>query len=239
MQPTYMPWVGYFDLMDSVDRFVFLDNVQFEKRSWQQRNRIKTAQGLQIITVPVKSKARFDQRIDAVELLDASFLDLHLRSIENAYRRAPFFARYFPPFAEKLRSGVESGRLADFTIHLISWIAEMLGITTALVRASSLSATGKRTALLASICASIGAGSYISPAGSLDYLADERADMENKGIEIHVQDFVHPEYAQLYPPFLSHASAIDILFNCGPDSLPLIRSGRRPPTPLLERIGQA
>ena len=94
-QPTYLPWIGYLDLIDQVETFVLLDNVQFERQSWQHRNRIKTPSGLHWLTVPVLFRGRFGQLINEVEIRDIEFWRNHLRAIELNYRRAPFFADYF------------------------------------------------------------------------------------------------------------------------------------------------
>src|SRR5580704_12957199 len=102
-QPTYLPWLGYFDLIDQVDVFVLLDNVQFEKQSWQQRNRIKTPTGLQWLTVPVIFRGRFGQLIKDVEIREAEFWRNHLRAIELNYRRARFFHQYFEELSSRLK----------------------------------------------------------------------------------------------------------------------------------------
>jgi len=231
MQPTYLPWIGYFDLIDSADTFVLLDNVQFSKQSWHQRNRIKTAKGLQFITVPVRHVGRFGQTIDAVELAGTAFARKHLAAIEQSYGRAAYFADYFPAFAAKLTAAV-TGNLADLNIALIEWLASALGLSPRFVRASTLEPEGKRSELIAAICESLGAVSYLSPVGAVDYLLQERESFDRRGIEVRIQNFVHPTYPQLYPPFASHAAAIDLLFNAGPASLEILRSGRRP-APLL------
>ncbi len=101
-QPTYLPWLGYFDLLDQVDKFVLLDTVQFEKQSWQQRNRIKTPTGLMWLTVPVVFRGRLGQRIVDVEIREPEFCRDHLRAVELNYRRAPFFGDYYPAFCELL-----------------------------------------------------------------------------------------------------------------------------------------
>src|SRR5690242_14000816 len=125
-QPTYLPWLGYFDLIDQVDLFVFLDNVQFEKQSWQQRNRIKTPTGLQWLTVPVAFRGKFGQLIKEVEIRDPEFCKNHLRAIELNYRRTPFFDSYFPELKEHFASITSRSLLADLNIRLIEWIVNIL-----------------------------------------------------------------------------------------------------------------
>jgi len=228
-QPTYLPWLGYFDLLDQVDKFVLLDTVQFEKKSWQQRNRIKTPTGLLWLTVPVVSRGRLGQRIVDVEIREAEFWHDHLRSVELNYRRAPFFDDYYPALSELLRSASSDLRLAELTIGLLRWLAEALGIKTRIVRSSELAVDGKRTHLLAEICSLSGATTYVSPLGSADYLLNELPILTGRSVNVVFQHYEHPAYRQLFPPFQSHASALDLLFNEGENSLAIIRSGRRTP----------
>lgn len=228
-QPTYLPWLGYFDLLDQVDKFVLLDTVQFEKQSWQQRNRIKTPTGLLWLTVPVVFRGRLGQRIMDVEIRDTEFWRDHLRAIELNYRRARFFDKYFPALNELLRAASSGLRLADLTIGLLRWLTEVLGITTPVVRSSDLAVDGKRTQLLAEICCLLGATTYISPLGSADYLLNDLPILTGRGVDVVFQHYEHPEYGQLFLPFEAQASVLDLLFNEGESSLAIIRSGRRPP----------
>ena len=228
-QPTYLPWLGYFDLLDQVDKFVLLDTVQFSKQSWQQRNRIKTPTGLMWLTVPVVFRGRLGQRIVDVEIREPEFWRDHLRTIELNYRRAPFFDRYYPDLSELLRSASSGLRLAELTIILFRWLSEVLGIQTPIVRSSELAAEGKRTHLLAEICSLSGATTYVSPLGSADYLLQEMPILTDRGVNVVFQHYEHPLYHQLFPPFQAHASVLDLLFNEGENSLATIRSGRRPP----------
>ncbi|MGD0507159.1 MAG: WbqC family protein [Terriglobales bacterium] len=227
-QPTYLPWLGYFDLLDQADQFVFLDSVQFEKRSWQQRNRIKTPTGLQWLTVPVISRGKREQRIAEVEI-GAEFCRDHLRSIAMNYRRAPFFDQYYEAMSDSMKSVASNSNLATLTIGLVRWFTKVMDIRTPTLRSSELTMQGKRTDLLAEICRSLGATSYLSPLGSAEYLVNELPIMTERGIEVAFQHYEHPLYRQLFPPFQPYASALDLLFNEGENALAIIRSGRRPP----------
>jgi hypothetical protein len=228
-QPTYLPWLGYFDLLDQVDKFVLLDTVQFEKQSWQQRNRIKTPTGLLWLTVPVVFRGRLRQHIVDVEIREADFWRDHLHAVELNYRRTPFFGAYYPALSELLRSASSGLRLAELTVGLLRWLAEELGIETPIVRSSELSAQGKRTDLLAEICNLSGATTYVSPLGSADYLLNELPILTGRGVDVVFQHYEHPSYRQLFPPFQAYASTLDLLFNEGENALAIIRSGRRTP----------
>ena len=225
-QPTYLPWIGYFDLIDQVDLFVVLDNVQFEKQSWQQRNRIKTPGGLQWLTVPVKFRGRLGQSINDVEIRDCNFWENHVRAIELAYRRSPYYNRYFPELRQQLETS-SGGMLVDLNMALLQWLMKTLGIETRLVRASTLPQTGRRTELLGSICTALGATHYVSPLGSAAYLLAEQEILHRRGIGISFQNYEHPVYRQMFAPFVPFASAIDLVLNEGEAALETIRRGRR------------
>jgi hypothetical protein len=227
-QPTYLPWIGYFDLIDQVDVFVLLDDVQFEKQSWQQRNRIKTPTGLRWLTVPVIFRGRLGQLIKDVEIRDNEFWHDHSRAIELNYRRSRFFDTYSGALTSSI-STAPGGLLVDLNIRLIEWLRGLLGIKTSVVFSSTLKQTGKRTELLANICRSLGATQYISPLGSAAYLLEEQDLLLDQGIDVVFHNFEHPEYRQLFPPFLPFASAIDLIFNEGDRAPEILRSGRRDP----------
>jgi len=226
-QPSYLPWLGYFDLIDQVDVFVLLDDVQFEKQSWQQRNRIKSPTGLQWLTVPVIFRGRLEQRIKDVEIRVPDFWRDHLRAIELNYRRAPFFAEYYGELSVILRS---SGKLlVDLNSQLLEWLTKKLGLMVKCVRSSGLGQEGDRTERLANICSVLGATQYLSPIGSADYLLAEKDVLVERGVEVRFQNYVHPEYKQLFPPFFPYACVLDLLFNVGPEAMAVIRGGRGNP----------
>jgi hypothetical protein len=224
MQPTYLPWLGYFDLMDQVDTFVLLDSVQFARRSWQQRNRIKTRDGVRWLTVPVRSKGHRDQRISEVRIDPTTpFADAHLETIRHAYSRAAAYDAYADALATLM--GRPHERLVDVNVALLEWLRTTLGIATPLVRSSTLNAHGEREGLLVEICRALGATRYVSPQGARVYL-ESTTVFPDAGIELCYQGYQHPEYRQLHGAFASHLSAIDALMNEGARSLDIIRSGR-------------
>jgi hypothetical protein len=223
MQPTYLPWCGYFGLMHAVDVFVLLDSVQFARRSWQQRNQIKAANGVQWLSVPVLSKGKRDQLISEVEVdKSANFASAHRKAIEMSYARTPYFEAYADELLPLLDN--PSPRLTDMTMSLILRIKGQLGITTQVLRSSELNGSGTKGELLASLCRQLGASTYISPPGSKDYL-DETDAFEKIGVPVKYYEFKHPEYPQLFGDFMPNMSTVDMLFNCGERSLSLIESG--------------
>jgi hypothetical protein len=226
-QPAYLPWAGYFDLIDQVDTFVLLDSVQFEKQSWQQRNRVKTPTGLQWLTVPVLFRGHFGQRIEEVMIREPQFFRKHLRTIEVNYRRAPFFEQYFPELSEILES-CAALRLVDLNLRLIQWLCRLLDIRTELLRSSDLAEKGTRSELLTNLCLRLRANYYLSPLGSSVYLLEDIDQFTRAGIDVGFQHYEHPEYRQLFSPFQSHASVLDLIFNEGGGAISILRSGRRP-----------
>lgn len=223
MQPTYLPWIGYFGMVDRADVFVFLDSVQFARRSWQQRNRIKSANGEQMLTVPVLSKGARDQTIADVHVdCGSRFADKHRRAIEHALGKAPYFKDHAGGLSDVLNVGHE--RLADLNIELITWISAALGISSRFVRSTQLDVQGVKAELLADICQALEADVYLSAPGSRDYIEESDA-FDGRGITVRYHDYEHPTYPQLHGAFAPYMSTIDLLFNVGPHSLQSIRSG--------------
>lgn len=227
MQPTYLPWIGYFDLMDQVDCFVFLDDVQFAHRSWQHRNRIKSPRGLELLTVPVVRQGLSDQLILEARVAEPLFWRKHLRAVETNYARAPYFGEYRDELRGVFESWGAHGSLCELNLALVETMRRWFGITTELRRSSHLSVAGKRSERLLAICLTLAAREYRSPMGSADYLLDDVQLFRGSGVQVTFHSYVHPEYAQLYPPFVPYATALDLLFNEGPVALKILRSGRR------------
>lgn len=223
MQPTYLPWLGYFAMMDQADIFVFLDNVQFERRSWQQRNRLKGANGAHYVTVPVHKKGRRDQLIRDAEIdYETDPMTKHGQAIRSDYGKTPYFDNYARPLFDIL--GQRHEKLCDLNIETISWLSGELGIKCRSLRATELGCAGNKAELLAAICEKIDADTYLSAVGSREYIEESDA-FSNRGIEIRYNNFDHPSYSQIHGPFEPYLSTIDLLFNSGPDGLNIIRSG--------------
>ncbi len=223
MQPTYLPWLGYFDLIDQSDIFVFLDDVQFEKQSWQQRNMIKTNNGWIWLTIPVIQK--FGQKIAETRINYANkWNEKHFKSIYYNYHTAAYY-NLFNDRLEKIYS-FHHKFLVDFNIMIIQWVCEELGISPQFICSSALSVTGTKTERLINICQKLNANNYLSPLGSKTYI--EKNNLFNdSGIILKYQHFEHPQYSQNTGDFISHLSTLDLILNNGPDSLGIIRSGRK------------
>lgn len=221
-QPQYLPWLGYFDKMAQVDVFVLLDNVQFKKNEWQNRNRIKGPSGPQWLTVPVRHK--FPQSIAEVRVRESEpWRRKHLRALETNYGKAPSFDDEMPALQAVLER--PWSELAQLNIELVRLMARRLGIDTEIRLGSEFAARAHPTLRLVDLCIALGADTYLSGAGG-DYL--EREAFTDADIELRFQAYGHPVYPQLWGAFEPYLSIVDLLMNCGPDSASIVRSGSRP-----------
>ncbi len=229
MQPTFLPWVGYFDLLDQADEFIFLDNVQFEKQSWQQRNRILGPNGFEWLTVPVLTKGRFGQKICDVEIeiKTADFPAKHLRMIAYHYARAPYFATYWDELQSILLSVQELPSLAQLNMNLVRWLSKCFQLSASFRLASDMKPCGGRSERLVTMINDLGGTQYISPLGAAAYLQQDHQVFSEAGIRIAFQNYEPRPYCQLHPGFVVGTCALDILFNEGPAAGEIIRLGRR------------
>jgi hypothetical protein len=230
-QPQYLPWPGYWDKMARSDVFVILDNVQFKKNEWQNRNRIKSETGWQWLTVPVLHS--FGQKINEVHVdHKRDWRRKHRNAIRLCYAKAHFFKEYEGILLGPLDEQWE--KLAMLNTHYIRIIKNLLGIKTKLLLASELGKMPEEpTERLTAICRELGADTYLSGNGARGYLDVEKFDLEGMGVMF--QDYAPPIYPQRFSDFVEGLSAIDIIFNCGEKSLKVIQNGNFPgPGHLLE-----
>ncbi len=222
-QPQYLPWLGYLDKIDQADLFVVLDSVQFKKNEWQNRNRIRTAQGWQWLTVPVLHK--FGQQVDQVRINpETEWRSKHLRALEMHYQKAAF-ARWY---LEGLRTiyGRPWDQLAELNLAILRWLLQAFGITTPVQRSSDMRLREEPTERLIDICRTVGASRYLAGAGATQYMDLPR--FQASGVELELQAFHHPVYPQCYEPFMPGMSAVDLLFGCGDSALARLREARQP-----------
>ena len=220
-QPQFLPWLGYLDKIDRADLFILLDTVQFKKNEWQNRNRIRTANGWQWLTVPVLH--HFGQRVQEVTINPAAaWREQHLRALEMHYARAPFRDRYLPALQEIYAQGWT--KLSELNVVVIRWLLQAYGIGTPLRCASGMVAREEPTDRLIDICRVVGATQYLAGPGADGYMDKPR--FEASGVELEIQEFRHPSYRQVYEPFEPNLSAIDLLFCMGPEALSHLRGGR-------------
>lgn len=220
LQPSYLPWLGFFEQMHRSDQFVLYDDVQFTRRDWRNRNRIRVQEGSIWLTVPVIQKNKYEQSLLETKIDNStSWKRKHLETIRCHYSKTPFFDLYFP-WCEKVFNS-EWNFLLDLSLETIQYLKGQLKINTPLLRSSELGGTGDKTERLISICKQLGATHYLSGESARDYISEK--DFSKQGIELEYQEYQHPEYPQRYEGFVPFLSTIDLLFNCGDKSLDFLK----------------
>ena len=222
-QPQYLPWLGYFDKIRRADVFCFLDNVQYKKNDWQNRNRIKTVRDWQWLTVPVHYS--FGQAINTVKINQSvKWQHKHLQALVTNYSRAPFFKDHIQIFEQAYARIWEL--LSDLNIFFVELLRDALNLPqTPMVKASQLTLRDDPTDRLIDICRALNADTYLSGQDGIKYMDLDR--FRQNGIQVVIQDFNHPVYPQLFGRFQSNMSVIDLLFNCGAGSLEKIVDANR------------
>jgi hypothetical protein len=222
LQPSYIPWRGYFDQINRADTFIFYDDVQYDKHGWRNRNQIKTSQGKQWLTIPVYKKGV----TSGIPIMDVcidwsgSWAKKHLKALTFAYSKAPFFSKY-QPWLESVYNRRDEF-LAEFTINTTLGLVEKLGIKgTKFLRSSEIPGIdGQKTDRLIQILQSVGATHYLSGPSAREYLETEKFDQV--GISLEFINYNYPEYSQLHPPYDPYVTILDLLFMVGEDALAFI-----------------
>jgi len=216
LQPSYIPWRGYFHQIQKADVFVFYDCVQYDEHGWRNRNRIKTANGLQWLTIPVVTKGVHTGNItikDVSLVPNNPWRVKHWRALQQNYGKTPHFMRY-APLLERFYARQDL-MLADFTCDFTVALARELGIEhTRFIRSSTLPAQGTKTDRLLSILAHLGAKHYISGPSARDYM--ELDKFAAAGISVEFMTYGYPVYPQFHGPFEPAVTILDLLFNVGP-----------------------
>ncbi len=226
LQPSYIPWRGYFDQIRHADLFVFYDDVQYDKRGWRNRNQIKTPHGKQWLTIPVHSRGVQTKNIPINQIhvvWDDPWNEAHFKAICHSYSKAPHFERYLPLLETFYQRRDEF--LADFTIDFTVALARELGNDhTRFIRSSEIAGIqGQKTDRLIKILQAVGATHYLSGPSASDYIEKEK--FEAAGITLEYMEYNYPEYPQLYPPFDPYVSILDLLFMTGPEASNYIPKG--------------
>ncbi|WP_296623237.1 WbqC family protein [Marivirga sp.] len=221
MQPTYIPWLGYFDLIRQADYFVFYDDVQFVRQSWQSRNKIKSPQGELYLSVPVKKTTHHDDLLIKDVMIDnnQNWSKKHLKSIVQNYKKAAFFEEY-SGLIESIYSQ-QFDKLADLNIYLIELVAKSLNINTKFIRSSELNIhKGQKEEGIIDIANHLELNHYLSPKGAFDYLNNEKAEnaFNEHDIKVSFQEFIPQEYPQLKEPFIPYLGVFDALLNIGAEA---------------------
>ena len=235
IQPLYLPWLGFFEMIAASDAYVAFDHVKFEPSSWQQRNRIKGPNGPFSITVPVlKAREGHDRICDREIEYGEPWVENHLKSLEMCYRKTPYFDQYFSGIRNLLENRFRN--IADLNVELIQLLLGFLGIEKKVIRSSGLELgdekdLGKNERLI-HLMKVMGATSFYEGASGANFIDASR--FESEGMEVCFQAYGHPTYPQVHGDFVSYMSVVDLLFNCGDSALCVIKSGVAPVYKLRE-----
>jgi len=228
VQPFYMPWIGYFGMIDAADVFVFADDVQFLEKSWQRRNKIKVFNEPKWISVPIEKN--FGQNIDEAKINKSNLFkkqnwrENHRHLISLAYKKAAHYEDFIPDFNGLY--DIDWDYLCDLNIYSAEKISKLLGLTkTKFIRKSELEGLdGRKVDSIISICDNIGADEYISGPAARNYIdSDEFKKLKESNIELYWFEFPHPVYPQIGDEFIPYLSVIDLMFNTGKKSVEYIK----------------
>lgn len=216
VQSNYIPWKGYFDMIAAVDEFILYDDMQYTRRDWRNRNQIKTPQGLQWLTVPVRVKGKYEQKIKDTEIDGLDWAQLHWKSLSQNYRRSPYFDE-ISELIEPLYMAKTYTYISQLNRSFIEAICNYLGIRTVISNSWDYALVDGKTERLADICRQAGGTEYISGPAAKDYVdADVFLDMD---IKLTWFDYTgYEEYHQLWGEFTHGVTILDLLFNCGRDA---------------------
>ncbi|KVX38818.1 hypothetical protein WL04_10695 [Burkholderia ubonensis] len=216
LQSNYIPWKGYFDLIAACDEFILYDDAQYTRRDWRNRNQIKTPQGVQWLSVPVKVKGKYHQSIRETEIDGTDWAPQHWKRLQQNYARAPHFARYADTL-EALYLGRRYDTLSELNGTLLTWVNEQLEIGTRISSSSDYDLHGDRTEKLLNLCVQAGATEYLSGPAARSYLDESLFAQAN--VAVRWFDYpAYPEYPQQWGAFVHGVTVLDVLFNCGPDA---------------------
>ena len=217
LQSDYIPWKGYFDIIGRVDEFILYDDMQYTRRDWRNRNQIKTANGLQWLTIPVDSKGKFFQKINETEVNSHDWAEEHWRTIHYNYAHAPYFPELAPWLEDLYKQAASMTLLSDINYLFLSEICKFLGIKTKMSWSSDYVLEDGKTERLAGLVQSAGGSYYLSGPAAKDYIVDEV--FASRGIELAYMEYEgYPEYPQQYGEFTHQVSILDLIFMTGHDA---------------------
>jgi WbqC-like protein family len=225
-QSNYIPWKGYFDFINSVDCFVVYDDVQYTRRDWRNRNRIKTKSGLQWLTIPVQVKGNYDQKICDVKVADPQWAERHWKTIRTNYLRTTYFPKLESEFERSYLQASKLSLLSDINLLFLRKICDLLGISTTFVSSSLFAVGAGRTERLVHICKQLQATEYFSGPTAKNYLDESLFSQE--GIHVHYFDYTgYPQYHQFHGEFVHEVSILDLLFHAGDQAVQYMKSFNR------------
>ena len=222
LQSNYIPWKGYFDLINMVDEFILYDDVQYTRRDWRNRNKIKTPTGSKWITIPIDVKGKYYQLLKDTKISNQQWNHDHWRNVVHNYSKAKYF-NYSKNIFEKLYLDSNETLLNEINHRFMVAICEILGIKTKISWSMDYNLVEGKTEKLVDLCKQTGADEYISGPAAKDYIDEDMFKKERIKLS-YIDYFGYPEYEQLYPPFDHSVSIIDLIFNEGPDAPKYMKS---------------
>lgn len=222
VQSNYIPWRGYFDLINSADEFILYDDVQYTRRDWRNRNIIKSPAGPRWLTIPVQVKGKYTQAIKDTLISDRWWNKKHWKTIVQCYSEASYFS-FYREMIEDLYLGTNEMRLSNINFRFLRAICRVLGIQTKITWSMDYELIGDKTERLVSLCKQARGATYLSGPAAKVYIDEDLFRQEN--ISVSYMDYSgYPEHRQLYPPFQSQVSILDLIFNEGPDATKYMKS---------------
>lgn len=222
VQSNYIPWKGYFDLINAVDEFILFDDMQYTKRNWRNRNKIKQKNGLIWLTIPVAVKGKYLQKIKDTKAANNQWRKEHWRTIASTYVRAKHFKDYKELFEELYLNSNEMF-LSEINYRFMTAICNILSIHTTISWSMDYRVVDGKTERLIDLCKQAGANEYVSGSSAKGYINEALFKSERIGLDF-IDYSGYPEYNQLYPPFEHKVSIIDLIFNEGALSKTYLKS---------------
>ncbi|UTW62719.1 WbqC family protein [bacterium SCSIO 12741] len=221
-QSNYIPWKGYFDNINAVDEIVLYDDMQYTRRDWRNRNKIKTPQGVQWLTIPVVVKGKFEQKINETLTSETKWADKHLRSFQLNYGKAPCFGDIHP-WVEEIYQTAPRENLTEINRHFIEKINARLGIDTKISDSREFDLGEGKTERLVNVCLAAGATDYYCGPASKSYL--DESLFNDKGVQVHYFDYSgYPEYPQMFGAFEHAVTILDLLYNVGDEAMKYLKT---------------
>ena len=220
-QPVYLPWMGLFHKIALADLFCYFDIVQYQKKDYNNRNKIKTKNGELWLSVPVQSKNHLEKNVLEILIIQDEWIKKHIKSIELNYKKSPFFDLYFPRIKSILINESEKS-LGWLNFQLLEYFLACLDINTPVVKASDYNFKGRGSDLVLDMCIELGADKYIFGEQGKNYA--DIGSFKEAGIEVYFQKYKHPIYKQVGWGFIPYMSIIDLLFNKGNESFKILMS---------------
>ncbi len=230
IQSNYVPWKGYFDVINEVDVFLFYDEVQYTKNDWRNRNQVYTKNGLSWLTIPIPSES-VKMKISEVTIADKGWIEKHSRTLLQGYASAPHFPQ-LKAIVEKCLLGQKSNRLIDVNRGFVLEVLKNLNVKTKILDSKDFKLKDNRIDRLFSLLKDVGATEYIAGPSSHDYLEPHRKQFESEGIQITYKNYAnYPEYRQLKAPFENAVSILDLVANLSYSEIPQYIWGWRKSVP--------